>query len=64
MSKKELNKRHIIHMAVMGHMTVAEASDLLRLSTRRIKQLKAKYKELGDMSFIHGNKNKASTEEN
>ncbi len=61
MSKKELKKSHVIHMAVMGHVTVAEASDLLKLSTRRIKQLKAKYRKIGDEAFIHGNKNKPSS---
>ncbi len=61
MSKKELQKSHIIHMAVPGYMTVAEVSDLLKLTTRRIKHLKAKYRELGDEAFIHGNKNKPSS---
>ncbi len=61
MSKKELHKSYIIHMTIMGHITVAEASDLLKLTTRRIKQLKAKYRELDDEAFIHCNKTKPSS---
>ena len=60
MSKKELEKHHFIRQAVEGKMSVAEAAKELKLSCRRIKQLKKAYREIGPEACIHGNARRPS----
>lgn len=47
-------------MAVEGNMTVAQAADCLKLSTRRIKQLKKAFRTYGASAMIHGNAQRPS----
>ena len=60
MSTRELKKHHFIRQAVDGKMSVAEAAEELKLSCRRIKQLKKAYKEIGPEACIHGNARRPS----
>ena len=60
MSKKELEKHHFIRQAVEGKMSVAEAAKELKLSCRRMKQLKKAYREIGPEACIHGNARRPS----
>jgi transposase len=60
MSKEELTRHHFIKMAVDGNMTVAQAAERLKLSIRRIQQLKEAYRIHGAPAMIHGNAQKPS----
>ena len=55
MSKETLGKLALIQGAVDGRYTVNELSKKLKLSKRRIKQLKKAYRENGENAVIHGN---------
>ena len=55
MNKKEELKAHIIKCCVDGNMTVKQAANRLGFSERYIKKLKARYKEYGVSSMLHGN---------
>jgi predicted HTH domain antitoxin len=43
LSQKELQRVKVIENAVEGRLTVGQASELLGLSERQVKRLKAKY---------------------
>ena len=58
MSDKTLGKLKIIQKAVEGNCTVMEAARKLKLSARRIKQLKKAFREHGVSAVIHGNSGK------
>lgn len=60
MSKEELSRHHFIKMAVEGDMTVAQAAQRLKLSVRRIQQLKKAFRTHGASAMIHGNARKPS----
>jgi transposase len=55
LSQKQLQRAKVIENAVQGRMTVAEASALLKLSTRQVKRLKARYKPENVDWVRHGN---------
>lgn len=56
MNEKELKKIHVINSAIEGKCTVKEASELLGLSERRIKQLKKEVRAKGPSAVIHASK--------
>lgn len=56
MNDEELKKLHVINCALEGRITVSEASKVLGLTERRIKQLKKEAKISGVDSVIHGNR--------
>ena len=58
MSKKELGKLVVIQGAVDGTYTVREAAVRLKVSERRIKQLKREFRARGEAAVIHGNSGK------
>lgn len=55
MNKKEELKAHIIKCCIDGNMTVKQAAIRLGFSERYVKKLKARYKEYGVSSMLHGN---------
>jgi len=55
MSKEALGKLALIQGAVEGRYTVREVSVRLKLTARRIKQLKKAFRESGENAVIHGN---------
>jgi transposase len=55
MSKQELEKYRLIRGAVEGRYTVKAVSQRLKLSERRVKQLKRSFREVGEEALIHGN---------
>lgn len=60
MSQKELTKQHVIQSCIDKLITVKQAAARLRLSERRILQLKKEYLELGPVACIHGNARRSS----
>ena len=60
MTQEELKKIQVISRAVDGVITVNKAAELLKLSTRRVKQLKAGYRKIGAKSCIHASRGKDS----
>ncbi len=60
MSTKELNRHFVIKQCIDGKMNVRQAADRLKLSQRRIKQLKREFKQVGAVAVIHGNANRPS----
>lgn len=60
MSQKELQRVKVIENAVAGHITVAEAAGLLRLSGRQVKRLKQRCVP-GEVEWArHGNRGRAT----
>lgn len=55
MNKKEELKATIIKCCAEGNMTIKQASNRLGFSERYIKKLKARYKDFGVSSMLHGN---------
>jgi transposase len=55
MNRAEKRKETIIKSCVAGEMTNASAASRLGLSERQVKRLKARYKEAGGQSMLHGN---------
>jgi predicted HTH domain antitoxin len=55
LSQKELQRVKVIENAVEGRLTVGEAGELLGLSERQVKRLKAKYEPKGADWVKHGN---------
>lgn len=55
MNQKEELKAHIIKCCANGNMTVKQAANRLGFSERYVKKLKARYKEYGVSSMLHGN---------
>lgn len=60
MSEQELLKLNVIQRACDGLLTVKQAAERLRLSTRRIKQLKKGFRQQGAVSLIHGHARRTS----
>jgi hypothetical protein len=60
MSQKELNRYDIIKRLIHKEINGPKAANLLKLSTRQIRRLKAKTKESGAAGLIHGNRGKQS----
>jgi hypothetical protein len=60
MSTKELDRFQIIKKLIAKHINGTEAADLLRLSVRHVKRLKAIVKQGGAKGLIHGNRGRAS----
>lgn len=60
MNRKDLSRHSVISSAVEGLLTVNQAAERLRLSPRRIKQLKKEYRINGAVAVIHGNANRPS----
>ena len=55
MNNKEELKAHIIKCCIDGNMTVKQAAIRLGFSERYVKKLKARFKEYGASSMLHGN---------
>lgn len=55
MNEKEEFKKAVIESCINGTMTVKVASQRLGFSERYVKKLKARYKEFGASSMLHGN---------
>jgi transposase len=55
LNAREELKKQVIELCVSDKMTVKAAADRLRLSERQVKKLKARYKEIGVSSILHGN---------
>ena len=55
MNNKEELKSAVIQACVNGKLTVKEAAKKLKFSERYVKKLKARFKEHGVSSMIHGN---------
>jgi transposase len=49
----------LIKAACEGVFTVRQVAERLKISERRVKQLKANYRRTGDRAFIHGNTGRA-----
>jgi transposase len=59
LNQEQLQRIKVIENAVEGRIRVAEAAELLGLSTRQVKRLKGRYEsKLGDWVY-HGNRGKA-----
>jgi len=60
MSAKELDRFQIIKKLLAKHINGTEAANLLRLSVRQVKRLKARVNRLGPSGLIHGNRGQKS----
>lgn len=60
MSQKELSRYEIIKRLIRKEINGPKAADLLALSTRQVRRLKAGVKAKGASGLIHGNRGKAS----
>lgn len=60
MTIKELNRHAIIKKLIANELNGTYAADLLKLSVRQIKRLKAKVKEYGAKALIHASRGKPS----
>lgn len=60
MSAQELDRFQIIKKVIGQHLTGVKAADLLSLSTRQVRRLKAKVKHFGPRGLIHGNRGRVS----
>jgi transposase len=60
MSQKEITRLHVIQSCIDGKLTVRQAAERLRLSPRRVQQLKRKVRLQGAAAVIHGNTGKKS----
>ena len=60
MTTKELDRFQIIKKLIGQHINGPKAANLLRLSVRQIKRLKAKVIKLGPKGLIHGNRGQTS----
>src|SRR4030042_5286187 len=60
MSTKELDRFQIIKRLIGKHINGTEAANLLRLSVRQVKRLKAKVIKSGPKGLIHGNRGQES----
>ena len=56
MTKKELVRVHVIKSLIEDKMTSREAAEVLSLSERQIKRLKAGVKKDGEVFVIHKNR--------
>lgn len=55
MNEKEELKKAVIESCINGAMTIKVATQRLGFSERYVKKLKARYKEFGTSSILHGN---------
>lgn len=60
MSAKEIDRFQIIKKVIGKHINGTEAANLLRLSVRQVKRLKARVIKSGAKGLIHGNRGKES----
>ena len=56
MSKKESRRVYVMEQVMQGKITVRQAAEILGLSERQIKRLKAGIKEKGLAALAHGNR--------
>ncbi len=56
LSKKELQRSHVVAKMLDGSMTVKEAAESMGLSERQTKRLKARMKGSGEAGLIHRNR--------
>jgi transposase len=52
-------RAYLIKAACDGLYTEAEVAKRLRLTIRRIQQIKRRYRDIGDTAFVHGNKGRS-----
>lgn len=60
MSQKELTRHYVLQQCIDGKLTVSQAAERLKLSARRIKQLKKEFRAIGAAAVIHGNAKRPS----
>ena len=60
MSKKELSQYEVIRRLLCQEINGSKASELLNLTTRHIRRLKARVKQFGAKALIHRNRGKTS----
>lgn len=60
MSLKEFDRNNIIHRLLRKEINGTKAAELLKLSVRQTKRLKAKVKREGPKGLIHGNRGRPS----
>ena len=53
MSHKELDRKSVLELVRVGHMTLIEAAGRLRLSYRQLLRVYKRYEEEGDVGLIH-----------
>ena len=56
LSKRELQRSHVVARMLDGSMTVKEAAESMGLSLRQAKRLKKRMKGSGEQGLIHGNR--------
>jgi len=59
-TQKELKRLHVIHKAIEGQITQAEAAKIARLSERQIRRIVKRIREEGDKGIIHKSRGRAS----
>ena len=60
MSKKEVDRYEIIKRLIRKEIKGPRAANLLRLSPRQVRRLKARVKQAGPKALVHGNRGKPS----
>jgi transposase len=55
-TRKELKKCIVMQRLVQQQITIQEAAELLKRSTRQVLRIKARYLEEGDIGVIHKNR--------
>lgn len=60
MSQRELQRDHIMRQVIQGMISLREASELMDVSYRQAKRIKATYSREGPRGLIHGNRGRAS----
>lgn len=59
-TQKELKRLHVIHKAIEGQITQAEAAGLIGLSERQIRRTVKRIREEGDKGIVHKSRGRAS----
>src|SRR5207253_8408501 len=54
MSQRERDRLKVLHTALEGQRTQAEAARLLRLTTRQVRRLLRRLADGGDAALVHG----------
>ena len=60
LSKKEIERLKILHMVIERSMTQVEASQLLGITDRQVRNLLGKIRVFGDRAIAHGNRGRQS----
>jgi len=60
LSQKELKRVTVISQCVQGNLTCARAAELLDLSPRQVKRLKARYRQSSAAALAHASRGRPS----